>query len=1213
MADDAQKVVLEAEDQVTPIVGKANASLDSMGDKAEKTGNKVVRINDQTRSSVQRLIASLEKQADVYGKTGVDRLIAQRDQLLQRYAKEPAAIDAITRSYEKMVAAARKAAEEEARLAAEAESGHGVNGRFAFFAAKDLIEGRTKNAIAEVGNVLSGLKGAPLLIGGIAAGIAAVGAAAIESARSLAEWGLQVKDVQLRTGFNAQQVEQFGFAAKATGQDVSIFERAMRGLSQAVDESSKEGDKARSALQKLGVNLYDTATGQVKPAAEILRSIGEGLDRLPAGFERDAAAMALFKRAGLEAIPVMVELKKNLELAGEGGPSQEEVDRAVELERQIAKAELAWSRFSRATKEVLASTVLVTVKVLGWAGKAYDMATTPWKLVLQSWFGGETSSADKEMAETKGYGYGYTESRTAHRQTVADIALNDRQVSAARASDKKNADLQAAERELQELQSQLKTGVLPSVNEPTLKAIDRQRSIIAGIKSGMEAAKTAAEELKAFRTEAAAFEKKGDESELDAIGKILYQRDLLLKQAEKVKASEAEIAAVRNAANTQVGRLLDIGEAHQDDRFQKLTADATEQQRKAEARAQSEEERLLEQNTRRFAKSFEDNVQRLRDAQRERDKLSSESFDIEAKHAGKVLELSSKNEGFSGELAALNQELTVKKAIRDQELQIKETHAYLYDIDDERHKNEIENLKDRYAMEEKILEVNKRETDEIKKTTEGLLHTLFTRPQDFGKQLGSTVKESLMKPIESGIAGIIASPVKSLVYGKDGTGGIAGMFSGLFGGKQDPVKLSTDLNTTATMQNSAVMAGLTAILVAGMGISSPAIASAGTSIYSPSISSPSSIISSIAAPATFGQGGGISYGSGSSDTGDDGGSAAPWSEQLPGGSSGRSGSVGIGGLGGILGGKGSSSGLAGTLGNLNSLKSKFWNTDIYTSSGNATTAAGIGGFKGGASAVLSSQGAAALYTAVGTPLALAGLTGSRRGTWGGVAEGTAGGALIGAGIGTMILPGIGTAIGAGIGAAAGFGIGVGEKLFGVKSLEQTAHDDIKQMYGVDIPVNSGIIKQIVDTAKSQYGGSISIAVRSPNVRQMVMLYAEGTGQKMPLSASTPRGGSLAEQNGILYQQASYQDGQAYTYASRLGTLGGLSSSAYPTQAGPNVASGGGPTYLSLNLSGADAATFMTGQFVTPQFVADQSIAAQNSSYGRTQQSANMQLPGLTIA
>ena len=50
--------------------------------------------------------------------------------------------------------------------------------------------------------------------------------------------------------------------------------------------------------------------------------------------------------------------------------------------------------------------------------------------------------------------------------------------------------------------------------------------------------------------------------------------------------------------------------------------------------------------------------------------------------------------------------------------------------------------------------------------------------------------------------------------------------------------------------------------------------------------------------------------------------------------------------------------------------------------------------------------------------------------------------------------------------------------------------------------------------------------------------------------------------------------------------------------------GGGGVNLALNIN---------GQPITPDFVADQSLAAQGASYGRTQQAANMQVPGLMVA
>ena len=48
MADQAERVILEAEDQVTPIVDKANAGLDSFEKKAESSHGKVIRISAPT-------------------------------------------------------------------------------------------------------------------------------------------------------------------------------------------------------------------------------------------------------------------------------------------------------------------------------------------------------------------------------------------------------------------------------------------------------------------------------------------------------------------------------------------------------------------------------------------------------------------------------------------------------------------------------------------------------------------------------------------------------------------------------------------------------------------------------------------------------------------------------------------------------------------------------------------------------------------------------------------------------------------------------------------------------------------------------------------------------------------------------------------------------------------------------------------------------------
>ena len=149
------------------------------------------------------------------------------------------------------------------------------------------------------------------------------------------------------------------------------------------------------------------------------------------------------------------------------------------------------------------------------------------------------------------------------------------------------------------------------------------------------------------------------------------------------------------------------------------------------------------------------------------------------------------------------------------------------------------------------------------------------------------------------------------------------------------------------------------------------------------------------------------------------------------------------------------------------------------------------------------------------------------GSWRGIGEGAAGGALIGFKYGGPL--------GALIGGIAGFAAGVGEKLAGMESQEAEAKRLVKQIYGLTI--DSSMAKQIVDMAKQKYGNSVSMAVRSSEVRQLLQLYADSTGQKSSMFTDQVRPASLVESGGALYQTATYRNGTPYTYGSYLPTLG----------------------------------------------------------------------------
>src|SRR5664280_73295 len=904
MADQAERVILEAEDQVTPVVGQANAGLDSFEKKAESAHGKVIRITDQTRSSIQRLIASLEKQAEVYGKSGAERLISQRDQLLQRYAREPAAIDAITKSYEKMITVEEKAAREaavvkaakeaEAALRSQSEAIKSFGDRVGQF-----MENPLQGARGAVSSVLSSL--GPFGMGVMAGATALVGfgAAAFEAAKSLGAYGTQVKDAELRTGLTAKEVGQFGFAAKAVGQDISVVERLMRGLSQAADENSREGEKARATLQRMGIDLH-TAAGEMKPTSEILIEISEGLNKLPEGLQRDAAAMDLFKRVGIEAIPFMTELNHNLHIAHEEGfgPTEEDVRRFQEYQREVSVLETKWDALVRKFKEGLVVTVSFAGKGVDWFLNNVGTAGDEDRQRREE----EQASQDAEQVRRVG-GYGASMSRSAHRSLqrqmeglapgiMQDRELIQRQIAEMQTEQqnlvgnfgwvqavapteeeqgrmRKAADIQKqieqlqqtldaaeqatrrtdlragkeetarlrarffgthegmekaysdAKKDVEKYQKELFEPEKPLTKTEVLDLSGKLRTAQgteARWKAALDAEKNGTEQLKEFRRAAAEFEKKGDEAELDAIQKIYYHRDLLLKQADHLKGVEADIAGVRKAADEQAGVLITKYTAEFEQYDQKrrsgiISAPALGLPDKEQLKQWSEGFAAQERDQKTLAKdllNYQEALIRLQSGPGGELETAQKIFQLRVQSADTLVE-----------------KAAVALDYLKQEAQI-QTDA------DQKHKEELQ-----------------RQQDALAQTSSGLLHTLFTKPGDFPGQLGNTIREAVLKPVTEGIGGMIGSAVHPLIYGSDGQGGIAGMFHGAFGGHEDPVKFSTDLNTAVTAQNSAAVGMLTAVLAAFMGISAPAVAApsipgiGSVSIPNISIAAPTGVLGGI--------------------------------------------------------------------------------------------------------------------------------------------------------------------------------------------------------------------------------------------------------------------------------------------------------------------------------------------------------------------------------
>jgi hypothetical protein len=232
------------------------------------------------------------------------------------------------------------------------------------------------------------------VIGGVVGGAAAAfGSFALISAtmtRALADLGDQTDDLALQLGLTTKEVGQFDFAAKSTGDTVDVFVGAMRKLSEGLTDGSAAGDKARSALDKLGVRTR-TATGELAPMSEIFLQIGAGINKMGDAASRNATMVDLFGKAGISLLPVLSSLNERVAYAkaADFGLDEATVERYNEWKKRIVEVDTAWETAKRHLAEKIVGTIWIELKGAGakllegkfagpdglWSGKPSKDAT----------------------------------------------------------------------------------------------------------------------------------------------------------------------------------------------------------------------------------------------------------------------------------------------------------------------------------------------------------------------------------------------------------------------------------------------------------------------------------------------------------------------------------------------------------------------------------------------------------------------------------------------------------------------------------------------------------------------------------------------------------------------------------------------------------------------------------------------------------------------
>jgi hypothetical protein len=410
--------------------------------------------------------------------------------------------------------------------------------------------------------------------------------------------------------------------------------------------------------------------------------------------------------------------------------------------------------------------------------------------------------------------------------------------------------------------------------------------------------------------------------------------------------------------------------------------------------------------------------------------------------------------------------------------------------------------------ERRIAEVAKERLDSLKSSMEGLIDAAFTRAQSLGQAVAGMLRAMILTPFKEALSTIAAKALMPIMWGKDGRGGLLGGLLGVFR-TDSPLKLSTDVNTVATDRNTLAIERLNARLGVGAGAAPGAgvlTQAAGLGMMMGGLVAGSRVV------------GGEVIGAGRV--------ASAGLERLPSGLYARGGiPVAQLPVDPATGQIAASSRYAGMIQGA-ALMGGSMLTAGGIQRGNAGLTIGGGAAMGyGLAGQLGMTGYGGAIMGAGAGLAVAGL---QRGGWAGVGMSTAGGALVGLQFGGPL----GAAIGAGVGFVAGL------IRLGIKGAQEKAREKIQQLYGVRIQ-DKGVLRQVVEMAKSGFGGNLDMAIRSPQVRELVELYAQTTGQRMPLEDRV-RAVSLLGAGGGLYQAPMYQNGSAYAFAGSVPALGASS-------------------------------------------------------------------------
>lgn len=167
-----------------------------------------------------------------------------------------------------------------------------------------LPEGASK-ALNSLNGISAGTAAAVTGFAAVAAAIVKTEKALIDMTKEAAAGAKEITTFASITGQSAQQVQQMQYASEKLGVSYDRVRDSLKEITNKMQEAENGSEDTAAAFKKLGVELRDSASGELRDAQDVFLDVIDALGNVENQSERDAIAMDLMSESAQELNPMI--------------------------------------------------------------------------------------------------------------------------------------------------------------------------------------------------------------------------------------------------------------------------------------------------------------------------------------------------------------------------------------------------------------------------------------------------------------------------------------------------------------------------------------------------------------------------------------------------------------------------------------------------------------------------------------------------------------------------------------------------------------------------------------------------------------------------------------------------------------------------------------------------------------------------------------------